>query len=372
MRQQIRRNAESTARTPQEIVSWMGAMQAQDYPMAKWAVGMRLPEATDATVERAITSGEILRTHVLRPTWHFVAAADIRWMLALTAPHIRRAMGSERRLEITDEVVKKTNTLIEKLLRGRQLTREEIMVELANKGIPTDENRSAHLMMHAELAGVVCSGALEGKQQGRQTIYALLDERVPPTPVLKRDEALAELTKRYFLSHGPATVQDYGWWSGLPAADVRAGLEMAKHLLATETIGGQQYWFDASAAIPSNEPPPSQQQSASADFLKNPLEGPETYCLPAFDEFMVSYKDRSASLDATHTSHTITGNGIFKPIIVVNGAVVGIWKRSFKSDRVNIEATLFRPVSQVTTRSIHAALERFGEFLQMKTAIISK
>ena len=326
-----------------DIVAHLGAMQAQDYAMAKWAIGTRLPGSTDISIEQAIDNAEIIRTHILRPTWHFVAAADLRWMLALTAPHVRRKMSTYfKQLGLDDEICLKSNKIIAKALEGRQLTREEIMSELKKAGIRTDELRSAHLMFFAELEGIACNGSRRGKQH----TYALIDERVPATKPMLKEEALAELARRYFTSHGPATLKDYIWWSGLPAADARAGLEMAKSVLHCEKMDDKEYWF----AVANTE----RAASGAVHFL------------PAFDEFMVAYTDRGASLDPAFGKATITSNGIFKPIIVVNGKVTGLWKRTVKKDRVIVEPLYFNPAVVLDTNVVAAAIKPFGAFLGLK------
>jgi len=199
---------------PDAIVAWLGAVQAQEYAGAKWALVQRMPGATDAAIEQAFTDGAILRTHLLRPTWHFVTPADIRWMLALTAPRVHALNAYYyRKCELDKTIFARSHdALVNALQGGKQLMREEVRTVLEQAGIATKGDlRFAYLMMHAELDGIVCSGA----RRGKQFTYALVEERVPPTRKVDRDEALAELVKRYFTSHGPATVQDFTWWSGL-------------------------------------------------------------------------------------------------------------------------------------------------------------
>lgn len=194
-----------------ETVSWMGALQAQDFNMSKWAIGARLPGITERGVEVALENGSILRTHLLRPTWHLVSAGDIRWMLALTGPRIKAGMASRnRQLGLTPEIFSHSNKTIEKALAkdGHQ-TREELVAQLHKAGIATDNNRASHLLMHAELEGLICSGKAKGKAQ----TYALLDERVAETKTLHQEEALASLAQTYFTSRGPATIYDFSWWS---------------------------------------------------------------------------------------------------------------------------------------------------------------
>lgn len=326
---------------PAEIVSWFGAMQAQDYSMAKWAIGVRIPDSTEQQIEKSIENGEIIRTHLMRPTWHFVAADDVRWLLDLTAPQIRSASASMfRQLELDEQTCRRCNEIIIKTLEGgKYLTRQELMFELEKAGIKTNEYRASMIMINAELDGVVCNGIKKGKLQ----TYALLDERVYKGKVLSRDESIAKLTKRYFSSHSPATLKDFVWWSGLPISDARKGLEMNKFSLINFEINGQTYWMPDSISIPQT----------NFDSL---------HLLPAFDEFMVSYKDRSASLDSEFASQTNTGNGIFKPIIVVNGKVAGIWKRSFKKDSVIIEKFLFSDLTEAENEDFKLKAEKYSNY----------
>lgn len=334
----------STFTTPSEVVAHFGAIQAQDYSMSKWAVGLRLSNATDESIEHAINEGAILRTHILRPTWHLVAAQDIRWMLALTAPHIQKVVAyMYRQLELNEVILNHTDKLIGRALEGnKHLTRAELIDVIAKSGIPTSDLRAAHLMFHAELNGIVCSGAMRGKQ----ITYALMDERVPTTPILAREEALAKLAQRYFISHGPATLSDFVWWSGLKISDARAGLALAKSALVSEKIADQLYWMP-----PYSQPLPPQNTA---------------HLLPAFDEFMVSYKDRTAALSPHDTATTITANGIFKPIVVVNGKVEGIWKRHLKKEKVAIDISFFN--GQLNKEILDNALQQYIRFIEKQTA----
>jgi len=343
--------AGTTFKTPKEIVRWMGAMQAQDFYMAKWAVGIRLPTSTDRIVQQAIDSHEILRTHLLRPTWHFVSADDIYWMLELSAPQVKALMKSgNKSLELTNSVFKKSNSIIERALEGnKHLTREELMTILQQAKINTDSIRSAYLMMQAELDKIVCSGITKDKKQ----TYTLLSERVKKSKTLHKEEALAQLAQRYFTSHCPATVQDFRWWSGLPAADARQALELVKKNFISEIIGTQTYWLTNS-------------------FSSSKKEEASLYLLPAYDEFTISYKDRTASLQAEHHARSISINGIFKPTIVINGEVKGLWKRTFKGEKVSIETNFLKSPQKGLKKSIEKAAVSFGNFLEKKTEVIHK
>lgn len=338
--------------TASDLAGWMGALQAQDYAMVKWALGLRLPDSNLATVETAIQRGEILRTHLLRPTWHLVAASDIHWLLALTAPHIRALLrAAQRDKELSDSLVAQSNSILENAFSERPfLSREELVAQLTKNGIATDENRASHLLMHAELAGILCSGAtIENKHT-----YALLEKLVPKPPSLVREEGLATLARRYFSSHAPATLQDFAWWSGLPARDARQALEMVKSEFVAENIGAQTYWFTTSLVPPT-------------------FDAEKVYLLPAFDEFIISYKDRGASLPVEYQNKMISSNGIFRPVVVINGQVCGIWKRAFKKDRVSVEANLFKPPDAATRAKIEQAAREYGQFMQTEaeTVILS-
>jgi hypothetical protein len=331
---------------PGDVVQWLGAVQAQDYAAAKWAVGLRGHGMIDEAIEQAFASGALLRTHVMRPTWHFVSPADIRWMLALTAPRVHTVNASwYRKLELDDALFRYSNTVLAKALQGgKHLTRPELVSVLKLAGIATgDILRFTYILIHAELDGIVCSGA----RRGKQFTYALLDERAPQARTLERDEALAEFARRYFTSHGPATVQDFVWWSGLTTAGVRAGLEMVKSQLTHEVVDGQTYWFSPS-------PPPAKDLSQTA------------YLLPNFDEYIVGYTDRSAMFDTSHT-HKLDplGNILFSHTMVLNGRIVGTWKRTIKKNTVVIEANPFTPLSEAETRAFTSSANHYGAFLNM-------
>jgi hypothetical protein len=332
-----------TLETPQALVEWLGAVQAQDFAAAKWALGLRLQGVTDDDIEQAFTDGAILRTHIMRPTWHFVSPGDIRWLLALTAPRVHAANAYwYSKLELDDAIVKQSNDVLTNALQGgKQLTRDELACALQQAGIITEgEQRVTYIIMRAELDGIICSGA----RRGKQFTYALLAERAPYARTLERGEALAELTMRYFMSHGPATIQDFVWWSGLTVADASAGLAMVTSYLLHETINGRTYWFSSST-------PPEQNFSQVA------------YLLPNFDEYTVGYTDRSAIFDALHMNKLDPRNGLLANAMVLDGQIVGTWKRTFKKHSVVIEASPFVPLSNTEARAFAASANRYGEFL---------
>lgn len=329
-------------KSAKEIVGWMGAMQAQDYKMAKWAIGIRTPGATEKSIETEIDKGDIIRTHVLRPTWHFVSADDIWWMLDLTGKRIKTTQKSrEKQLELNEKTFAKSNAIFEKVLSGNNhLTRAQLLNELTKARIATDNNRSSHILFNAELEGIICSG----KTKEKQTTYALLSERVLQIKKLNKDEALHKLAKTYFESHCPATLPDFAWWSGLSAIDARHAVEMIKPHFVAEEINSQIYWFPNSFSIPK-----SFKESA--------------YLLPAFDEFLISYKDRTAAIVAEHHQKAFSNNGIFWPTIVINGQVRGIWKRTIKKGKVILETNFFEKPDENIKALTEKAVEKAKFFL---------
>ena len=327
-----------------ELVHWMGAIQAQDYGMAKYAIGVRLKNAVVQTIEDAIIKGEIIRTHVLRPTWHFVTPEDVKWMLELTAQNLNRLLSSNnKKLGLDEKTLKKSNSIIEKILRdGKHLTRKEIMAALEKKGIQTNELRAIHIMFRAETDLIVCNGI----KRDKQFTYALFDERVPTTRKIPKDHALAELAQRYFSSHGPATLQDFSWWSGLSITDAKNGLELIKSNLISENYKDITLWF-------SNNQVNTKPKTSKLFFL------------PSYDEFLISYKSRDISMDPKFSSRTFTTNGIFNPIIVHNAKVIGTWKPQFKSD-ILIKEYFFVPPTENQKALCAKAAKEFGQFMQMK------
>jgi len=325
-----------------DIVGWLGAIQAQDYAMAKWAIGIRLPDSTDKLVETAINNGEIIRTHLLRPTWHFVSADDIYWMIELTAPQIKASLRSRHKeLELSENIFRMSNKLIKRALSdGQDLTREELKEIFGRSVISTEDNRLSHLLLMAELDGIICSGTIK---DGKQT-YTLLEKRVPKPESLTKEEALEKLARKYFSSRCPAALEDFAWWSGLSIIDARIALEMVKADLVSEMIDSQTYWF--------------------ANY--SPITKESVYLLPAYDEFLISYKNRTASFLYVNDNKVISSNGIFRPVIVVNGQVAGIWKRTIKNDAVIVKSELFMQPDENTNVLIENEIIKYSHFLIAK------
>jgi hypothetical protein len=325
---------------PVQVVAWHGAVQAQEYAVARWALGLRCRGITDAAVERAFDEGRILRTHVMRPTWHFVAPADIHWLQALTAPRVEAAMASyNRQLELTPKLLARSHTIVSRALEGgRFLTRAELAAALARRGIVASGQRLGHLMMQAELDRVICSGP----RRGKQFTYALLDERAPRARAMSRDASLAELTRRYFTSHGPATVRDYSWWSGLTMKDARLGIELCKPALVRETIADLTYWSAPDA--PGTDP------------------GDATYLLPIYDEYLIAYKDRELVAGPHAAAAGAAFAAGFPHHLIVGGRLAGSWARSAGRKGFAVTIAPFRRLSAGEIRQVKKAGERFGAF----------
>jgi hypothetical protein len=327
-----------------EAVRHFGAVQAQDYPAAKWALGLRVRGADEAAVDRAYDEGVIVRTHVLRPTWHFVAPEDLRWMLALTGPKLERTLaGRYRRLELDPQTITRALTVFEKALTGgRHLTRPELGQLLQANGIAPDGQRLPHLLAAAEFRGLLASGP----RSGRQLSFALLDERVPPARALDRDEALAELTRRYFVSHGPALLRDFVWWSGLTQAEARRGLAGAGDALQRREFEGEGYWFDAGLRPPRAAP-------ASAHLLPN------------FDEYTVGYTDRSAILHSERPfrPELFAFSSILSNVVLISGQLHGAWRRVSTATGLRIEVRALGTLSARERGEVRLAVSRFSAFL---------
>jgi hypothetical protein len=328
---------------PAEIISWLGAMQAQEYAMAKWAIALRLPGCTNQHIEDAFNKGEILRTHVLRPTWHFVAPADIRWLLKLTAPRVHAFNAYYyRQRELDDKLFARCHKILTKALQGgKHLTRTELQDALTKAKIITDGVRLATITMHAELEGLICSGPRKGKQ----FTYALIDERVTATTSLDRDEALTKLVRQYFLSRGPAMLQDFCWWSGLAMKDAKDGIAMLGKQLRAEVIDEKEYWLMADQHV--------EKVSLNRSYA--------TFLMPDYDEYGISYKDRSALSDE-YDAASRQENPVYNRMIVVEGRIVGSWKANVGKRDVEVESVFFNELSTRKLKAVDNAVKLYREF----------
>ena len=338
-------------RKPEEIVEGLGAVQAQDYSGGLWGVGLRLPGSKLVDIEKALVDRKIIRTWPMRGTLHFVPARDARWMLDLLTPQvIRRSARRYKQLGLNDEIFKRSEELISQALEGgKRLTRGALYDALAKGGINPEGQRSYHILGYLAQKGVICLGSREGKQQ----TFVLFDEWVAESRRLERDEALAEIARRYFISHGPATLQDFAWWTGLAAAEAKAGLEMVKPDLMQEEIDGKHYWF-LPLSFPARE------------------NGSPIACLlPDYDEYMIGYKDRSAVFPALpeKSDSQAYGRIALNHTIIINGIAVGGWRRVRKNDRVVIRMKLLRALDDDEKDALSVAVERYGRFLGMPVSL---
>ena len=327
--------------TPRDVVLWMGAIQAQDYNMSKWAVGARLASSTITDVENALAKGEILRTHVLRPTWHLVADEDLCWMLNLCKQKLQAIYASySKHLGVDVKKFCTVSNLIEKMLEGNNhLTRQEIAVKLTISGITVDASQIIHFMYLAETEGIVCSG----KDKERKQTYALVSERVNKIKKLQKNESLAMLASKYFKSHSPASIQDFTWWSGLSSADSKLAINLIDCDLYKQQFGKTLLYIHKSCDI------------------KTKLS--DCACLlPAFDEYLISYKDRTAVIDEKHQPKAFTKNGIFYPIVMHNGKIVGNWNKQIKRNCANIEILAFDHNDKFNSAILEKAKNKYLSF----------
>ena len=319
-------------------------MQSQDYPNAKWAVGQRLvgARASEAELDRAFDAGEIIRTHVLRPTWHFVAPEDLRWLLALTAPRVHLASGYQYRLlEIDAALAARARAVIEKALRGGvALTRDELGARMIEAGIEAKGLRLAYLVGHAELEAVICSGPRRGKRQ----TYALVDERIPPARPRTRDEALAELARRYVEGHGAAQVADLAWWSGLTRADARMALESATPPLVRERHGDRTFWWSPMQPVPRFRPP-------------------VVHLLPNYDELLIAFRDRTDAMDPALPPPARVAQVVLAHIVVRDGLAVAGYRRRDEKATTMVSIDQLVELDSAEKAGVRAAVDRFAAFL---------
>lgn len=335
------RIAETTFTKPEQVVSYLGAVQAQEYAVSKWSIGLRANGLVDGDVEKAVNDGRILRTHALRPTWHFVTPQDIRWILMLNKPRVMAGMKARwKQLELTDKIATRSNNIITKALQGeKQLTRTDLKAPLEKQKINTNENRLSHLLMSAELDALICSGPRVGKN----FTYMLLDDRAAPTKPSTHDEAISKLTERYFTSRGPATIHDFAWWSGLTMGDIRKGIEALPNKFIRETIDGKEYFF-----IPND------------GKIKD--KSCTTFLMPDYDEYGISYKDRSAL--NPHKIQSLQPNGRWEilRVIIADGVMVGGWKPVETKSETNVETHLKVNLTKAQQASLRKAVKRFKDF----------
>jgi hypothetical protein len=337
-------------KTAEAIVSHLTAVQAQDYFGAKWAVGQRVQDANEETIKQAFNDGRILRTHMMRPTWHFVTPEAIRWIQALTAPRVHIVNGyMYRKLELNDAIFAQTNDIIAKAVEGSQYkTRTELGQILEQNGIPAKGMRLGYILMQAELNALICSGPRIGKQFS----YALLDERAPNAKTLPLDEALAELTRRYFTGHGPAELEDFTFWSGLTKTQARKGLALNDANLIKEMIDGHTFW------LAPNSP------------LTN-LPSPTAHLLPNYDEYLISYRNSGPFMEPAHGDYIEKQNPLFAHFLFLDGRLLGTWRRDFEKDTLILTLRRFTTLSDEQETAVHTAATTFARFLNLNAELRS-
>ncbi|GAB3518998.1 winged helix DNA-binding domain-containing protein [Emticicia fontis] len=328
---------------PEEVVSWLVAVQAQEYAMSKWAIGLRVNGVNEIQIEQAIDEGKILRTHLMRPTWHFVSPADIRWLSALTAPRVHAFNAYQyRKNGLDSSVFNKCNDIMVKNLEGgKSLTRAVLNTAFQEAGIATDTIALSCIMMQAELDGIICSGP----RQGKQFTYALIDERVPATQPLSQEEALSQLALRYFTSRGPATAQDFVWWSGLTMKEAKAGIANLPPYFIHKKVNGQEYIY-----APAN---PKEIEHPTHSFL-----------MPDYDEYGIAYKNREAiSLPKNKVVINQEKNGFpFNRMIIINGTIAGAWQRTIKNKKINVELAPFYAFNEQENAIVEKSVNRLKTF----------
>lgn len=333
--------------SPEEVVRWMGAVQAQDFLYSRWALGLRLPNANAMDIEQSIADGSIIRTWSMRGTIHYVLPTDAGWMLQLLSKRVIKSHRSVyKEAGIDDEIVSKGKKILTESLQGNRLTRKEIYASLEKEGIAATVktpvgSRGSHLIRRLAMEGVLCFGPRKGKQE----TFVLLEEWASNPRKLEKAESLAELTMRYFRSHGPATEYDFAWWSGLTVTKARRAIDMVYSQLQEEQVNDTTYWITESA---NN----TQKNSHSVHLL------------PFLDEYTVGYKDRSMLLESEVSKQIYEDNnqGILWPVIVVDGQVVGTWKRTLNKKNTEIDSTLYVDLTASESEALHKEVERYGRF----------
>jgi hypothetical protein len=331
---------------PAAVVAWFGAVQAQDYLGALWAVGQRTPGAVESDVELALAERSIVRTWPMRGTLHFVAADDVRWMLELLTPRIvqRHALRLQREFELDTLCLSRCRKVLERALQGGALTRRQVYDALESGGLSVAGQRGIHILGRLAQEGLICFGPRAGKQQ----TFVLLDEWLPESRGLLRDEALAELALRYFTSHGPAAVRDFAWWSGLTLTDARAGLHLVERRLLRESFNGADYWCS-----PAEVKAPRKTRTTA-------------HLLPPFDEYLVGYQDRSAVLDPRYVGRL---QALLSPVVELDGKIVGTWGRRLIKGKAALHFTPFSRWGRGGQGAAAAAAQRYGEFLGLPVTL---
>jgi hypothetical protein len=336
---------------PQEVVSWMGAMQSQSLDSAKWAIGVRLEDKTVKDIDEALNTGKIIRTHILRPTWHFVSADDIHWMFDLSNPRLKPIYRSYVKTTGADELlIYRAIPFLEKVLMDdKHMTKKEINDVLQTHNILLDNVHLNMLIHYAEMEGIMVNGRLKGNKQ----TFTLLEEWVPRKETLHKEEALERLARRFFTSHAPATLNDFAWWSGLTLTECKQAIEMIKIDFVCEMVNGREFWMRNDVIIP-------------------PVSGDSALLLPPFDEFAISYKNRSELINETHYSKVMTKNGIFSPTVMWKGEIIGLWKKTAQKGIPKIELSFFEKMPEKVQRLFEPEIKRLEQFYKLDVSLIDR
>ncbi len=322
------------------VVSGFAAMQGQEYLMARWSIGQRSAGVTEADVDAALADGTVIRTHVLRDTWHIAARDDIRWLMDLTGPRVHQRNGTmQRRLGLDDATLRRGAGIMAEALRGgARLTRPELADALAAGGITASGMALTYHVMYAELEQVVCSGGLRGKQH----TYALFDEVVPAAPTLPPDEALAELVVRYVAGHGPATVKDVATWSSMKLTDIRRGVELAGERLRPTEYEGRTYLAPAGAAP---EPGPG---------------APRAELVQLLDEYLIGFSESRDLVSPPEMAALFRTDGDRHfHVVLLDGVAVGLWRRDLVGRGVTVDTVFTRDLRRGEQRQVDDAIERY-------------
>lgn len=334
----------TSTQSAEDLVRWFGALQSQDLPMSLWAIGVRRPSLNQPAVISAINKGEIIRTHVLRPTWHLVAADDMHWMLQLTAQSIKNTLKSRhKQLEIDEPLLHQVYNLFSDSFKDLEfVSRQQLFDRLKSAGIALHDNRGAHFLLLAELDGLLCSGEVSKNE----TTYCLYEQRIKIKTKLSREEAIHRLTKLYFQSHGPATLEDFCWWSGLKKTEARQGLASWHGDLESIHLETATYYL-------------------FSKIQQAPLKDRPILLIPAYDEIIISYADRSALLPTTIQPQVISANGFFRPVIMLNGLVVGLWKIVKQKQSIKLEINWLKTPTNKNIKIILEEISHYGQFLEL-------
>ena len=297
---------------PAEVVAHLGAMQAQEYRLMRWAVAMRTKKPSAKAFKKAFDDGRIIRLHLMRGTWQMVSAEDYWPMLELCATKaasVIKGWMSSNKISIPDEELKRIREILAQTASDkRSVTKEDFVQALAEKDICMDDHRLSYHIRMAELSGTLCSGDLLPMKAS----YALTASKIKPKVKIDRDEALMRFTWKYFQSRQPATLEDFVWWSGLNISDCRKGIELLGNTLHIERWKGRDFYFT--------------DDCRTRGFRKDKF-----LLIPPYDEYLIGYKSRDIVLPPEHRHRAHNNSGNFQPIIAHDGIVCGNWS-PFKED----------------------------------------